>query len=96
MPRDVDVLATLVPRWIKGLFWFSLMIQMRRSNDVAPEKLPSLATGPLQDNLPSNIHLSDIFSSMFYFYKSLKTLETKGFLIFSGGMEMKHWAKMGK
>ena len=32
---------------------------------------------------------------MFHFYKSWKRKKTRGFLMFSGGIEMKHWAKMG-
>ena len=33
---------------------------------------------------------------MFYFYAPWKHEETFGFLTFSGGIEMKHWVKMGQ
>ena len=31
---------------------------------------------------------------MFYFYTPRKCQKTKGFLVFSGGIEMERWAKM--
>ena len=31
---------------------------------------------------------------MFYFYTPWKRQQTKGFLAFSGGIEMEHWAKI--
>ena len=36
------------------------------------------------------------FSPVFQFYTRWKSQKTKGFLTFSGGIEMEHWAKMGK
>ena len=39
--------------------------------------------------------LTNIFRPMFHFYTPWKRQETKGFLTFSGGVEMKHWPKMG-
>ena len=33
---------------------------------------------------------------MFHFYTPLKRPETKGFLLFSGGIAMEHWAKMAE
>ena len=35
------------------------------------------------------------FSPIFHVCIPLKRQKTKGFLKFSGGIEMKHWAKMG-
>ena len=32
---------------------------------------------------------------MFYFYAPWKSQKTFGFLVFSGGIEMEHWVKMG-
>ena len=32
---------------------------------------------------------------MFHFYTPIKRQKTKGSLTFSGGIEMKHWAKIG-
>ena len=32
---------------------------------------------------------------MFHFYTPGKRIKTKGFLTFSGGIEMEHWPKMG-
>ena len=32
---------------------------------------------------------------MFHFYIPWKRKNTKGFLMFSGGIEMENWAKMG-
>ena len=36
------------------------------------------------------------FSPMFHFYTLGKRLETKGFLMFSGNVEMGHWARLVK
>ena len=33
---------------------------------------------------------------MFYFYIPWKRQKTIGFLMFSGGIEMEHWAKMAE
>ena len=35
------------------------------------------------------------FSPMFYFYTPWKRQKTFGFQMFSGGIEMGHWAKLG-
>ena len=35
------------------------------------------------------------FSPVSHFYTPWKRQKTKGFLTFSGGIEMWHWAKMG-
>ena len=41
------------------------------------------------------LHASTHFSPIFYIYTPWKRQKTKGFLMFSGGVEMKLWAKMG-
>ena len=35
------------------------------------------------------------FNPMFHFYTPWKRQKIFGFLTFSGGIELKHWAKMG-
>ena len=41
------------------------------------------------------MHLLSQFSLMLQFYTPSKCQKAKGFLMFSGDIEMEHWAKMG-
>ena len=39
--------------------------------------------------------ISNYFKPMFHFYTPWKHQKAKDFLMFSGGIEMEHWLKMG-
>ena len=41
------------------------------------------------------LHLSTNFNPMFHFYTPWIRQKTKGFLTYSGGIEMEHWVKTG-
>ena len=56
-----------------------------------PEALPEVSVLFMQIDLHELTH----FSPMLHFHTSWKRQETIGFLMFSGGIEMWHWSKMG-
>ena len=72
--------------------------------NVFPEKLLLLNCFKWAISRKKNIYCNKIISMiyflnhygpMFYFYTQWKYQKTFGFLTFSRGIEMKHWAKMG-
>ena len=60
-----------------------------------PDYFVGLALKVLKCLLGINLIIRYINPFMSHFYTPWKLQKTKGFLTFSGGIEMEHWSKMG-